>query len=237
MILAFLLVFHIIKEPCDAVTSRAQVNPFYPKEPTMALYRISESRLVPRAIKSGASKNVRVADFLCTFCGCTVEKCVSNATRCQSCGCAKSALITQKNSGDRQRFMREYRIWQNMKNRCTRPANHNFSHYGGRGISVCERWLSSFANFINDMGACPVSFSIDRIDSNGNYEPSNCRWSPPSIQSKNRRVANIIKVGEETKNLCEWLLDDRTVSKTQFYRNIRLGLNPETALFYRCENG
>ena len=75
-----------------------------------------------------------------------------------------------------------------MYNRCYRPNTENYKNYGGRGIEVCERWIGSFANFIADMGDRPSpKHSIDRIDVNGNYEPSNCRWADAMTQRANRR--------------------------------------------------
>lgn len=81
----------------------------------------------------------------------------------------------------------EYRSWAAMRNRCTNPDNKGFKNYGGRGITVCERWMNSFENFYSDMGPRPDGFSIDRIDSDGNYEPSNCRWASMEVQVINRR--------------------------------------------------
>ena len=235
--LAFLLIVCIMKEPCDGGTSRVQINPFHHKEPIVALYQESESRLVSVVSKSGAQRKERVADFRCGFCGSVVQKNVCNAKKCYSCGCAKGQLITQKNSGIRQKFLRENRIWQNMKNRCLREKNHNFSYYGGRGVKICDRWLDSFENFISDMGACPEGFSLDRINSDGNYEPSNCRWASWAVQCKNRRVANVIEVDGHSMNLSEWLELDSTVSKTQFYRNLKSGLSPSESLFRRGLSG
>ncbi len=83
-----------------------------------------------------------------------------------------------------------YVCWQDMKNRCYNPNVKAYKHYGGRGITVCDRWLDSengFINFLNDMGEKPKGLSIDRIDVNGNYEPSNCRWATASQQSINKR--------------------------------------------------
>jgi AraC-like DNA-binding protein len=84
-----------------------------------------------------------------------------------------------------------YRIWLGMRGRCRNPNNTRFSHYGGRGITVCDRWEptrgGSFENFLADMGERPEGKSIDRIDNDGNYEPGNCRWATQSEQVKNQR--------------------------------------------------
>jgi hypothetical protein len=75
-----------------------------------------------------------------------------------------------------------------MRNRCYNPKNNRYKIYGGRGIKVCDEWLKSFKNFIDDIGRKPgPQYSIDRINVNGNYEPSNCRWATPEQQANNKR--------------------------------------------------
>ena len=80
-----------------------------------------------------------------------------------------------------------YKTWESMKERCLNPDHKSYPDYGGRGIIICQRWLESFENFWQDMGDRPDGHSIDRIDSNGHYEPSNCRWADKSTQMSNRR--------------------------------------------------
>ena len=83
----------------------------------------------------------------------------------------------------------EYKSWQCMKRRCLVETSHNFKDYGGRGITVCERWKNSFVNFLNDMGLKPyINYSLERVDNNRNYNPANCKWASKSEQSKNRRA-------------------------------------------------
>jgi len=80
-----------------------------------------------------------------------------------------------------------WRSWHCMVLRCKYPSARNYKYYGGRGITVCDRWRESFINFLSDMGERPQGKSIDRINTDGNYEPTNCRWATAKEQVANRR--------------------------------------------------
>ena len=87
----------------------------------------------------------------------------------------------------RTRRTPENTAWQNMKARCLRPTHPSYRYYGGRGITVCDRWLT-FENFLADMGRRPEGLTLERIDNDGNYEPGNCRWATWSEQRRNQRT-------------------------------------------------
>lgn len=126
----------------------------------------------------------------------------------RSCGClhkdgVKEFALTHGHKKD-GKTTKEYRAWASMKNRCNNPNNSKYPIYGGRGIAVCERW-GEFVNFLEDMGVAPTpKHSIDRIDTNGNYEPSNCRWATPQEQANNLRTNVVLEYGGEKMTITEW---------------------------------
>jgi hypothetical protein len=113
----------------------------------------------------------------------------------QSCGCiaverGKTLSIRYPRDSHKGTGTPEYTAWNGMKNRCYRRKTWNYPRYGGRGIRVCKRWLGAngFVNFLADMGYRPSpAHSLDRVNNDGNYEPSNCRWATPKEQANNRR--------------------------------------------------
>lgn len=96
-----------------------------------------------------------------------------------------------------------YHSWMAMRRRCYEPAFFGFQNYGGRGITVCDRWRSSYQAFKDDMGTKPVGMSLDRINLNGNYELSNCRWATRSEQNRNRRS---VRLTPSRVTLVRWLV-------------------------------
>ena len=106
----------------------------------------------------------------------------------KSCGCySRSVLKASTGVTHGKSGAPEYKCWDAMRYRCCNENGKGYKNYGGRGITVCDRWLESFENFYADMGDRPEGTSIDRIDNDGNYEPGNCRWADASTQNKNRR--------------------------------------------------
>jgi hypothetical protein len=95
----------------------------------------------------------------------------------------------------KQRKSPTYYSWVSMKTRCTNKNELCYDRYGGRGITICERWMFNFPNFLQDMGERPAkNYSIDRINTDGNYEPGNCRWATRSQQAYNRRNKNSLSL-------------------------------------------
>jgi hypothetical protein len=105
-----------------------------------------------------------------------------------SCGCLHEEIISARFTTHGRSRTPEYFVWRLMKTRCLLASGKDFQRYGARGIRVCDRWRSSFANFLADMGPRPTpQHSIDRINNDGHYEPSNCRWATARTQRENQR--------------------------------------------------
>lgn len=117
--------------------------------------------------------------------------------RVKRCGC-KSASQTHGHS-----YSGAYGTWTNMKARCLRETSDVYSGYGGRGIKVCERWMS-FENFLEDMGERPEEKTLDRIDNDGNYCKENCRWATKSEQMNNRSNSRFLEYKGEVKTMRDW---------------------------------
>lgn len=154
--------------------------------------------------------------------------------RVHSCGCLLKEIdcevnITHGDTKNRQRN-RLYRIWSLMKDRCNNANNNNYQYYGGKGVKICDDWYNyqlfrdwAYAHGYQD------DLSIDRVDSNGDYCPDNCRWIPLSQQSSNRCSCNYITMNGETHTLSEWSRMYH-ISRKTIRDRIRNGWSPEKAI-------
>lgn len=184
-------------------------------------------------IKDIHSRRPGGKNFLC-LCDCGNEKVVFSgnltSNKIKSCGCIRSESSRRRLTTHGDFGSVEYVAWYSMKGRCNNPNDDRYSDYGGRGISVCERW-NDYANFLADMGRKPSKeHSIDRIDNNGNYEPSNCRWASRSEQALNRRVARLIEIDGVVKNLAEWARA-AGVSHVLIWQRLNNGWDAKDAVF------
>lgn len=125
-----------------------------------------------------------------------------------SCGClardTHRALLIAKNTSHGLSQSKTYSIWSGMQQRCFNKKRSNYKRYGGRGITVCERWRL-FENFLSDMGPCPTSqHTLERKENDGNYAPGNCIWATRNQQCRNTRRNISLEIRGETKCITDW---------------------------------
>lgn len=151
----------------------------------------------------------------------------------QSCGCLMMESSSANGKKRRTHGMKntpEWHAWFSMRQRCNNSKTLGFYNYGGRGISVCPEWNASFVKFYQDMGPRPSDgHSLDRIDTNGNYEPGNCRWATWEEQQNNTRHNVRLTFGDETLTASQWAA--RTgMSPFTIYARVERGWPPERIL-------
>jgi len=124
----------------------------------------------------------------------------------QSCGCIETEGLIKRNTVHGLTGTVEYSAWNSAKVRCYNPNNIKYPDYGGRGIKMCKRWLMGFEYFLSDMGKRPSRrYSLDRINVNGNYEPSNCRWATRKQQAQNKRNNHWIVYKNKRMIFSDWV--------------------------------
>lgn len=192
--------------------------------------------------KVGSSKDGR-ATWLCRCdCGQEITTTSANLIRghTKSCGCFRKERVTEAHQthGDGSHINRNrlYHIWADIKNRCNSPNCRAYKNYGGRGIHVCEEWQNysafkqwAFQNGYNE------ELTIDRIDVNKDYSPSNCRWVSKHEQCQNKRNSRKISYNGETKTLSQWAIELR-IPRTTFAHRLDDGWNIEEAMKKRDDN-
>ena len=134
-----------------------------------------------------------------------------NRGNVRSCGCLSREISKKVNFKHGFKNTRLYRVWDSMKKRCYNPNSQGYKYYGGKGITICDEWKNNFKSFHDwafangyDENAEYMKCTIDRIDTNGNYEPSNCRWVDVKSQERNRKNNIFITYKNETHCIGEW---------------------------------
>jgi hypothetical protein len=170
----------------------------------------------------------------------TVERSSLVAGATKSCGCllretVKNRMTTHGHASD-YRVTPEYKCWRGIKQRCLNKNDRKFALYGGRGISICDRWKNSFEHFLEDVGFRPTpGHSIDRINTNGNYEPTNCRWATISEQNNNMNSNRFVEFRGQSKTITQWSRIVGIRAGLINYR-IRAGWSPDEALTEKPKN-
>jgi hypothetical protein len=175
------------------------------------------------------------ATWLCR-CDCDTEKEILGyklrAGSPRSCGCRTAALIAaaKRKHGHRsnRNMSKTYRTWCAIMGRCRNPKNRAYPNYGGRGITVCDRWLD-FRNFLTDMGERPPRRTIERKDNDRGYSPDNCRWATRTQQARNRRSTRLVPLDGRMMPLAE-ALARQGIKPGTFHMRMRRGWPLQRAL-------
>lgn len=144
----------------------------------------------------------------------------------KSCGCGRKAGAIAAGKANRRHGLTAtptYWSWQSMLARCDNQSHKSFAGYGGRGITICAAWRN-FDSFLADMGERPIGMTLERKDTNGNYEPDNCCWATHTAQARNRRSNRQVTCWGETKTIVEWSEDSRCVpSHVTLRKRVEMG--------------
>ena len=132
---------------------------------------------------------IRRVELQCVHCGNKYEVKLSVWKLGKAKTCSRACYNAWRKSQPNIAKHPLYNTWQHMRERCTKQYSKDWHNYGGRGISVCDRWTADFWAFVADMGPRPEGMSLDRINNDGNYEPGNCRWADMQTQISNRRCS------------------------------------------------
>ncbi|MGR6911783.1 hypothetical protein RCJ96_22895 [Bacillus sp. BSL6] len=178
--------------------------------------------------KFGLNKHKKITWLCC--CDCGTKKVVLGASlvngQTKSCGCLQKEKVTNRNYKHGKSCSRLYRIWRNMKDRCTNPNRPDYQNYGARGIRVCNEWFNNFQLFYDWSmnNGYEDNLSIDRIDGNEGYRPNNCRWATSKEQARNIRTNVVTSVNDESLTLSE-IAEKYTVNydavKTRYKKGLR----------------
>ncbi len=190
----------------------------------MKLIDLTGERFGKLVVLGRADSKTRRTMWLCK-CDCGRESTIDGgnlkAGRQSSCGCIKA---------NKHAAHPLWHIYINIFSRCYNKSNHAFDRYGGRNIVMCQDWKESFDVFVKDIGPRPsLKHSIDRIDSNGNYEPSNCRWATSKIQNRNRRNNVLLTHNGKTQCMTAWA-EEVGIAHGLIWVRLKMGWSTEEAL-------
>lgn len=196
----------------------------------------NEPERFSRWLTLGADFIVGAKTFAVCQCDCgtiaVVSRNMLHTGHSKSCSCLQKEVVSARCAKHRMSTTKLYQVWASMIRRCHSPTAKAYSSYGGRGIHVCDRWRDSFEAFVADMGPRPTGHSVERINNNGNYEPSNCRWATNKEQSLNKRCTMWLTFYGKTRTVHEWAKISQVPALRIVERiNIR-GWDPKRAVWF-----